>query len=48
MDEIKRRYKILAKKWHPDVQQNEDSGNKNKFIDITNAYKTILNSFTEK
>ena len=31
-----------------DVQQNEDSGNKNKFIDITNAYKTILNSFTEK
>ena len=48
MDEIKRRYKSLAKKWHPDVQQNEDSGNKNKFIDITNAYKTILNSFTEK
>jgi hypothetical protein len=48
MDEIKKRYKILAKKWHPDVQQNEDSGNKNKFIDITNAYKTILNSFTEK
>lgn len=47
-DEIKRRYKNLAKKWHPDVQQNEDSGNKNKFIDITNAYKTILNSFTEK
>ena len=48
MDEIKKRYKILAKKWHPDVQQNEDSKNKNKFIDITNAYKTILNSFTEK
>ena len=48
MDEIKRRYKSLAKKWHPDVQQNEYSGNKNKFIDITNAYKTILNSFTEK
>jgi len=48
IDEIKRRYKSLAKKWHPDVQQNEDSGNKNKFIDITNAYKTILNSFTEK
>ena len=48
MDQIKKRYKSLAKKWHPDVQQNEDSGNKNKFIDITNAYKTILNSFTEK
>ena len=47
-DEIKRRYKNLAKKWHPDVQQNKDGGNKNKFIDITNAYKTILNSFTEK
>ena len=47
-DEIKRRYKNLAKKWHPDVQQNETNHNKNKFIDITNAYKTILNSFTEK
>ena len=48
MDEIKRRYKNLAKKWHPDVQQNETNHNKNKFIDITNAYKTILDSFTEK
>ena len=48
MDEIKRRYKSLAKKWHPDVQQNETNHNKNKFIDITNAYKTILDSFTEK
>ena len=47
-DEIKRRYKNLAKKWHPDVQQNETNKNKNKFIDITNAYKTILDSFTEK
>ena len=47
-DEIKRRYKNLAKKWHPDVQQNETNHNKNKFIDITNAYKTILDSFTEK
>ena len=46
-DEIKRRYKNLAKKWHPDVQQNETNHNKNKFIDITNAYKTILDSFTE-
>ena len=47
-DEIKRRYKNLAKKWHPDVQQNETNHNKNKFIDITNAYKTILDSFTGK
>ena len=47
-NEIKRRYKNLAKKWHPDVQQNETNHNKNKFIDITNAYKTILDSFTEK
>ena len=47
-DEIKRRYKNLAKKWHPDDQKNETNHNKNKFIDITNAYKTILDSFTEK
>jgi curved DNA-binding protein CbpA len=47
-DEIKRRYKNLAKKWHPDVQQNETNHNNNKFIDNTTAYKTILDSFTEK
>ena len=46
--EIKSRYKVLAKKWHPDVQNEKNSKNKDKFINITNAYKTILKSFTEQ
>ena len=49
LNEVKAKYKSLAKKWHPDVQRKEETNfNKNKFIDITNAYKTILKSFTEK
>jgi DnaJ-class molecular chaperone len=48
LDEIKGKYKVLAKKWHPDVQKKEEAEyNQNKFIDITNAYKAILKSFTE-
>ena len=45
--EVKSRYKVLAKKWHPDVQNEKNSKNKDKFINITNAYKTILKSFTK-
>ena len=45
--EVKSKYKILAKKWHPDVQDQKSSKNKDKFINITNAYKTILKSFTK-
>ena len=45
--EVKSRYKILAKKWHPDVQNEKNSNNKDKFITITNAYKTILKSYTK-
>ena len=45
--EVKSTYKILAKKWHPDVQDQKSSKNKDKFINITNAYKTILKSFTK-
>ena len=45
--EIKSRYKILAKKWHPDVQNEKNSKNKDTFINITNAYKNILKSFTK-
>ena len=45
--EVKSRYKILAKKWHPDVQNEKNSKNKDTFINITNAYKNILKSFTK-
>ena len=46
--EVKTRYKILAKKWHPDVQNvNKVKKNEDKFINITNAYKIILESFTK-
>ena len=44
--EVKKKYKLLAKKWHPDVQNdNKSKINKDKFINITNAYKIILESF---
>ena len=44
--EVKKKYKLLAKKWHPDVQNDKKSKiNKDKFINITNAYKIILESF---
>ena len=46
--EVKTKYKFLAKQWHPDVQnENQSKINKDKFIDITNAYKIILESFTK-
>ena len=46
--EVKAKYKFLAKKWHPDVQnKNKSKIHKDKFINITNAYKTILESFTK-
>ena len=46
--EVKTRYKFLAKKWHPDVQnENQSKIYKEKFIDITIAYKIILESLTK-
>ena len=49
LKEVKTRYKYLAKKWHPDVQNdNKSKINKDKFINITNAYKIILESFTKQ
>ena len=48
LKEVKTRYKHLAKKWHPDVQNTNISKNKkDKFISITNAYKIILEAFTK-
>ena len=45
--EVKSKYKVLAKKWHPDVQNEKNLKDKDTFINITNAYKTILKSFTK-
>ena len=48
LKDVKTKYKILAKKWHPDALQNiEDKVNKDKFVIISNAYKLILKSFAE-
>ena len=47
--EVKTKYKILAKKWHPDVQnESKSKNNEDKFINITNAYKIILESLTKQ
>ena len=46
--ELKDAYRREAKKWHPDLQnENQSNKYKNKFIDITNAYKIILESLTK-
>ena len=49
LKQVKSKYKVLAKKWHPDLQITKMSKKnyKDKFIAISNAYKTILKSFTE-
>ena len=48
LKEVKTKYKFLAKKWHPDVQnENKSSNNEDKFISITNAYKIILEAFSK-
>ena len=48
IQEVKAKYKLLAKKWHPDVQnKNKLKYYEDKFINITNAYKVILKSLTK-
>ena len=48
LKQVKTKYKNLAKKWHPDVQYKSKSKiNEDKFINITNAYKIILESLTK-
>ena len=39
-DEIKRAYRKMAKKYHPDI--NKEPGAEEKFIEIQNAYQQIL------
>lgn len=41
-DEIKKAYRILAKKYHPDV--NKDAGAEDRFIEIQNAYESIMDA----
>lgn len=41
IDEIKRAYKQLAKKYHPDYNKNPNANE--KFIEINKAYKEVLN-----
>ena len=48
LKDVKTKYKILAKKWHPDALKNiDDKVDKDKFVIISNAYKLILKSFTD-
>jgi curved DNA-binding protein CbpA len=41
VDNIKRKFRLLAKKYHPDVNSNSDA--KAKFIEIYEAYKILSN-----
>ena len=47
--DVKKKYKLLAKKWHPDT--NKDIVSKKnaneQFVAITNAYKKIIESFSK-
>jgi len=51
LDEIKKAYRALAKKYHPDVSSNEDSSsvavlNLEKFREVAEAYSVLSNSLT--
>lgn len=46
-DEIKSSYKMLAKKWHPDRNQNNRDEAENKFKEISEAY-TVLSDPKKK
>jgi len=44
--EIQRSYRLLAKKYHPDVNKSADAHE--KFCEITEAYEFIMDHWTEK
>lgn len=41
-DQIKRRYRFLARKYHPDVAENKETA-RQLFIEINDAYQTLTN-----
>ncbi|MHB0998013.1 MAG: J domain-containing protein [Armatimonadota bacterium] len=41
-DQIKRRYRLLARKYHPDVAENKETA-RAAFIEINDAYQTLTN-----
>ena len=45
MEGIKKKYKSLAKKWHPDKNLKLKDNASDMFVKITNAYKVIIKSF---
>ncbi|MAR56277.1 MAG: molecular chaperone DnaJ [Rickettsiales bacterium] len=44
MDVIKKRYKELVKRWHPDRNQGDKQAEE-RFKEITNAYQTLLHHY---
>ena len=51
LQDVKKKYKVLAKKWHPDTNLNFNKNKKianEKFVKITNAYNKIMKSFSKK
>ena len=44
LQDVKRRYKILVKKHHPDTNKNKKKSN-NILIEINEAYKILLNNY---
>ena len=44
LHDIKRQYKILVKKYHPDANKNNVKSN-NKLIEINEAYKIIIDNY---
>ena len=45
IEAVKKQYKSLAKKWHPDKNLKLKDDASDMFVKITNAYKVIIKSF---